>query len=949
VSDGSRERGSPFLVAAKDGGAWLSCLEWEAGAGDRIVVRELDPRGAVARTIVVQAAPAEIVRPVAALDGSGRLHLFWTELVDGAPQLRFARLEGESFTAPRTLTTGPGPNRNVEAALHSDGRIWLAWESFVAPADARAGSSRGSIDVAVAPLDGDALGTPRMNFDTGRRSDVDPVVASGGGKLHVAWSAFAGHDYEIFLQSFDPKSEKPATPLDVSADGSSDDLHPSLVATPDGDLWVAWDRIEDSTRGWSLPETLRPPPRSEQHGVYVMAARVRARKVEMPAAPDGWPSGAVAGSPRFSWMGGVPRLALGGDGRPWIAYRYLFRTEGRNSKSGEPVLVQRFGDAGWSPPLEIDESVSHAEEPALAPSGAGAVCAGQQDRRLEIGSAMWNGSNAPAAMRAALVQLDVDLGTWFGPTGIFVACVAPELAPPGDGTTSPAAFVERPDHRAQRHFHPAGEQLDDPILTGEQHLQVRRGEQLFHVYWGDLHRHSAISRCSRGFEPMPTQRYEFGRDVHLYDFMAMTDHAGQIDPFSWWQLDKMCWLFKSPDFCPLAGFECSTRRFGHQNVILDGRITPLVAFSTQMDSPQKMREAGLELLYGRLTPDRAIAIPHTSADTGRRVPFDQCDPKFVKLVEVYQALRGGCEFEGCLRQSLLANAFGSFAQDAMDEGLKVGFVASTDHGNGAAYAGVLAERLDPHSLFTALKERRTFGSTTKGLFVDLRVDTALMGEEVACASPPKIHVKAIARAEIAEVVVFRDGRPWRAIGRPPPTGDSAIGITLVFDPPFQTQPPRNPWKLELALDGGEWLAWPGGRKLPLPNDEKGGFAADGKAARFLIPAGFTGFGLGELRVRLRSRRDAKLSLQSMGTNKVVTLDELLAEPFAGRSFGQTFTLTAHERFDEPVDLTKGLGVRDLDHEWTDDELPPGSAWYYARVVQRDGEICWSSPVFVSRR
>jgi hypothetical protein len=41
----------------------------------------------------------------------------------------------------------------------------------------------------------------------------------------------------------------------------------------------------------------------------------------------------------------------------------------------------------------------------------------------------------------------------------------------------------------------------------------------------------------------------------------------------------------------------------------------------------------------------------------------------------------------------------------------------------------------------------------------------------------------------------------------------------------------------------------------------------------------------------------------------------------------------------------GLGVRELDVSFDDDD-PTGSAFYYARVFQTDGELAWSSPVWV---
>jgi len=40
----------------------------------------------------------------------------------------------------------------------------------------------------------------------------------------------------------------------------------------------------------------------------------------------------------------------------------------------------------------------------------------------------------------------------------------------------------------------------------------------------------------------------------------------------------------------------------------------------------------------------------------------------------------------------------------------------------------------------------------------------------------------------------------------------------------------------------------------------------------------------------------------------------------------------------------GLGASEHRLSWTDER--PGPAWYYVRVFQTDGEMAWSSPVWV---
>ncbi len=44
----------------------------------------------------------------------------------------------------------------------------------------------------------------------------------------------------------------------------------------------------------------------------------------------------------------------------------------------------------------------------------------------------------------------------------------------------------------------------------------------------------------------------------------------------------------------------------------------------------------------------------------------------------------------------------------------------------------------------------------------------------------------------------------------------------------------------------------------------------------------------------------------------------------------------------------GLGSQEFAAEWEDGSPAEPYAWYYARIIQMDGQMAWSSPVFVTR-
>ena len=63
--------------------------------------------------------------------------------------------------------------------------------------------------------------------------------------------------------------------------------------------------------------------------------------------------------------------------------------------------------------------------------------------------------------------------------------------------------------------------------------------------------------------------------------------------------------------------------------------------------------------------------------------------------------------------------------------------------------------------------------------------------------------------------------------------------------------------------------------------------------------------------------------------------------------GLTFALRVLGEDAEDFDLTQTLGNREVRTSFRD-TLRGKSTWYYARGIQANGEVVWSSPVFVTR-
>jgi hypothetical protein len=235
------------------------------------------------------------------------------------------------------------------------------------------------------------------------------------------------------------------------------------------------------------------------------------------------------------------------------------------------------------------------------------------------------------------------------------------------------------------------------------------------------------------------------------------------------------------------------------------------------------------------------------------------------------------------------------------------------------------------------------------MFVDFRIDGHLMGEEVRCAAPPKLTVKVRGATELADLVVFRDAEVFRSLGRPTGGAGERLDLALTMDLPSEPKQGAA-WRLKLAAAGcgleriGEVHRRRSIHQPPFPR-----WRTLEEEAVFLWPETFEpDADEHQYRLKVRGPADTKLRFEWGEEKREVALRDLLDHPVAGDTPRGPFRITASAPPDAQIDLAKGLGARELDQGWTDTSLEPGDHWYYARAIQVDGEIVWSSPIFVTR-
>jgi hypothetical protein len=351
------------------------------------------------------------------------------------------------------------------------------------------------------------------------------------------------------------------------------------------------------------------------------------------------------------------------------------------------------------------------------------------------------GATAPGSGARIAAAADRD-GAWVA-SGIEVAAA--------DGGRGRSAFeVRRVEAsslppRAPRKDPPAPERPSAaPVIARGSRPIASLGDEHFRAYFGDLHMHSNLSNNRTEYNASPDQSFRMVYDVAGLDFAGLSDHVDNFRESDWWTVTKHADLWNQPGrFVVFPGYEWSSQEYGHKNVFFQdaAQADPDALFDARGHTPEE--------LWQHLGERRAIAIPHhvSSRPAGAK-PTDWSfrNDHFQRLVEIFQ-VRGNYEFDRAPYPPP-AKGFtkGRSVRAALDQGHRLGIIASPDHRGGLGLAGVWASALTREAIFEALRARRTFGTSGARLDLWMTVNGAPQGSEITAAGA--VHVEATVHGSV---------------------------------------------------------------------------------------------------------------------------------------------------------------------------------------------------------
>lgn len=288
-----------------------------------------------------------------------------------------------------------------------------------------------------------------------------------------------------------------------------------------------------------------------------------------------------------------------------------------------------------------------------------------------------------------------------------------------------------------------------------------------HIYWGDMHGHTAHSDGKGSLDDY----FVHARDVAKLDFVVVSDHDfGNAAP---WHMPKETWTLTQDKadrytadgtFVAIAGYEWTSqpkywtpeeplfrgpvKYYNHKNVYFPSRVDYLFsAKDAAYNSPNLLAEAVMK--HGGL-----IHNNHPTADTEGRDQFDY-DLRYSSVIVNTEICPDTMQYKGKTYSVNMERTLREF----LNKGGKTGFVGSTDthEGKPAAKTAVLATELTRRAVFDALRHRRNYAVFSARIVLDFKIDGHFMGEEIKIEGKPRIVAEVKGTDKIEEVVIVRDG------------------------------------------------------------------------------------------------------------------------------------------------------------------------------------------------
>jgi hypothetical protein len=483
----------------------------------------------------------------------------------------------------------------------------------------------------------------------------------------------------------------------------------------------------------------------------------------------------------------------------------------------------------------------------------------------------------------------------------------------------------------------------NPIISKD-----RKGE--FGLYWGDLHGQVKLA------DKIP-EYLRFGRDVSALDFASHQRNDHEISKKHWEKTKKIIKDFNKPwNFVVFLGYEWSGQPEvgGDHNIYYLEDDKPIRRSGHEMIKDKSDIDTDLthiSEIYNKLGEEKAFLIPHVG---GRPANLTFHNPELEPVIEVHST----------------HGTFEWFLKEALERGLKIGFVAGSDDYKlrlGGAYPGIgdrrfvrggltaiYARELTRQGIYEALKERRCYGTTGERIILKTSADGHMMGEEYPTNNPPRISVQVFGTNDVEKVELFRCLE--KIYEFPEASSSPSARIKIAWGGASRRRPYSGVlWEGELRIENGlmasqkfmpldradenfgeiteKHFKW---RTFTCGDEDGASFIVEGKKAEIHVSYSCTP--LAHVSMEGGRRLCSPFYQQDRGIFHI-SVDELNHNPKV-IDIGPVDRRISIRRLPEEIESSE-INIQFVDHDFKS-----GSNSYWVKVTQTDGEMAWSSPIYV---
>jgi hypothetical protein len=294
-----------------------------------------------------------------------------------------------------------------------------------------------------------------------------------------------------------------------------------------------------------------------------------------------------------------------------------------------------------------------------------------------------------------------------------------------------------------------------------------------------------------------------------------------------------------------------------------------------------------------------------------------------------------------------------FVEEALERGWRIGITAGSDGHKGrpgASYPGaaifgvygglacIYAESLTREGLWEAIRARRVYGTTGRKIHLSFMSGDHFMGEEFDADEPPVFRVHTAGECGIESVELKRASRIIASTRPKDAAAEGSDWFRVGWSGARIHQRNRQThWHGGLSLDRGTIRD---ARNWQVDNLEEG--IQETGEQHLLWRSRTTGDADG-LEFRLEGGRGATLKFGTDVVRFEVGLDSVGPEPHIVEAGGVRQRAWVQR-------ISPGPGPAEVECEFqvSDADFEPGWNPYFVKVTQEDGEMAWSSPIFVRR-